>query len=184
VTITANDGYWTNPLTFVINQLPPPPNAPPVITVHESSTGSPLALTHGGVLNVPFGSRLMDLSITLQVTDADGDNVSLSATLLGDAGLLSDEWRSAARPAPFTLMPVAGLFDDPLGATHPITLVAHDGTDQSVFVLEIRQQARPSVTGTRTGSGAGCAAHAGTTAWAVLLAAGVILLGRRRRRAA
>jgi hypothetical protein len=93
-------------------------------TVAVSHAGIPLA--HGGTLTVAKGMSVANLSLQLEVDDADADPASLSALALSP-DLAQSEFESAQAAVPYTLRPSSGTIST--YGEFPILLMAGDGVN-------------------------------------------------------
>ncbi|MCB9935971.1 MAG: VCBS repeat-containing protein [Planctomycetes bacterium] len=113
----------------------------PLLSVTANS--GPVA--NAGVINVGYNATLASLNLQLSVTDANLDAVSVGAqiTNIPTQGILISEFSHNLAPAPYTLSPTSGTFNQG-GVTHHFTLTANDGSETTVFSFDIVVGAAPN----------------------------------------
>lgn len=154
----------------------------------STHTGS---VSDGDVIHVSHNTALSALGIQINVSDADGGDISLGASLPNGhlAQLQTAEWTSAAQPGPYSVTPSSGQFLLP-GALVEITLQAMDAQSHSTqlrFFIQVSASTPPGDDsapengdgGGPAGTG-GCASGGATAIWA-LFALPLRALRRRRR---
>src|SRR5690606_17814743 len=121
------------------------PNTNPVITV----TSGTATIASGSTATVNINQTLASLGLSINVTDADGDDVSLVGTVsnVTTQGILAAQFSSASTAAPLPASPISGMFSVP-GVTHVVNLTATDaatGTANYSFTLQTRSNDAPVI---------------------------------------
>jgi len=142
VSLTATDAAnGTANYTFTLQTRS---NAAPVITVFSTSG----QVANNSTVNVPFKATLAFLNLQISVSDADGDQASLNASLsnVTTQGILTSEFSKATGNTPFTVAPTTGSFIRG-GVNHVLTLTAADPYQQTTYsvTLAVAANANPTV---------------------------------------
>jgi hypothetical protein len=127
-------------------------NAAPTVTV---SIGG-VAIADGETVTLTAEVSVADLDIELAVADANGDTVSLAATISNPAvfGLVETEFETGAQPTAYIIRPQTGAFN--VDGTTTIDLVVNDGitTGTASFSVSVTL---PPPSGGGGGNGGGSA---------------------------
>ncbi|MBZ0137434.1 MAG: putative Ig domain-containing protein [Planctomycetes bacterium] len=121
VDLTADDNHWQGVTTFTFYFVV---NLPPSITVSSNGANVP----NGSTIRANYLDTLASLGIQISVNDPDATPVGVGAVITGvtTQGILGTEFSAAQQAVAYVLSPASGVFNDPAGSSHAVTLTGTD----------------------------------------------------------
>lgn len=157
-------------------------NTPPGVTVFSNGTPVP----NSGGVNVGANSTFNGMGLSYDVTDAEADDVGVTATVSNIGAAVN--WTEATFNKAAQMAPWAHNVTSPLGefgpanTVHVVTLTFDDGTDTTIFSFTISVAATPPSGGGVPGDGGGaCTTGKGTHLPWYLAGAALAAIEFRRR---
>ena len=158
-------------------------NDPPVVAVFSNGTPVP----NSGGINVAANSTFNSMGLSYNVTDAQNDDVGVSAAVSNIAAAVNwteATFNRAAQAAPWNHNVTSPLGEfGPANTVHVVTLTFSDGIDDTIFSFTISVATTPPGGGGLPGDdGGACAAGPGGAPVAVIGLMLAAIAARRRRK--